>query len=148
MRYFLSIFLPLSLILASCEKPVEGCTDPLSLNHDPLATDDNGSCTYLSDLYTGTYLVSDSFQFKPVQIAPDDTTVNQYTMTIEKTDHNHVVVSKVADCTSVTAVASNTLLDIQGCAMTNATFTRNGTEIRYKYNYGVYYIVWGTARKQ
>ena len=30
------------------DPPVYGCTDPLATNYDPLATVDDGSCTYLA----------------------------------------------------------------------------------------------------
>ncbi len=43
MRYIF-LALVLSIILASCDKPISGCTDKNSFSYDPLATEDNGSC--------------------------------------------------------------------------------------------------------
>lgn len=40
----LLLALPLAIGLAGCKR--EGCTDPLSLNYDPDAKKDDGSCTY------------------------------------------------------------------------------------------------------
>ncbi len=40
---------------SSEEEPVRGCIDPDSDNYNPNATEDNGSCTYLRDIYLGSY---------------------------------------------------------------------------------------------
>ena len=54
MKKLLYTFLAVSIIFAACKKEdevvtptvVNGCTDSLAINYNPLATIDDGSCTY------------------------------------------------------------------------------------------------------
>ena len=43
----------------SCEYPIPGCTDPAADNYNPLATIDDGSCTYCSSLFIPPIPVTD-----------------------------------------------------------------------------------------
>jgi hypothetical protein len=36
------------VLLGSCQKDINGCTDPTALNYSNLATEDDGSCMYES----------------------------------------------------------------------------------------------------
>lgn len=52
------------LLCASCQEPVPGCTDPSSPNYDPLANDDDGSCTFsVPDTYTFTRSENNSVSY-------------------------------------------------------------------------------------
>ena len=46
MKKLLLILLCLPLLFTSCQKDVEGCTNPLASNYDTNATEDDGSCTF------------------------------------------------------------------------------------------------------
>ena len=80
----LSICLILGLILSGCK--TEGCTDPLALNYNPDATEDDCSCTYpegpepdpdVREPYVGSYIVTDSlFMFDEIY------SVKEYTLLI------------------------------------------------------------------
>ena len=47
--------------LLPCPPPVEGCTDPNSINYDSLATIDNGSCLYPVDFVLDMNVYPDTF---------------------------------------------------------------------------------------
>lgn len=55
------------LILASCgsdEKPkIEGCTDEVSLNFNPEATHNDGSCVFPADMLAGSWSVTENGTF-------------------------------------------------------------------------------------
>lgn len=57
--------LSVAAILPSCKKK-EGCTDPNSLNYDPDAEKDDGSCTYKGDDGTPSYVVPTEYSFSNV----------------------------------------------------------------------------------
>ena len=64
----LSLFTALAVILSfsSCEEdPILGCTDTIAINYDALATEDDGSCEYLTnaDLIIGSW-TSDSSEVR------------------------------------------------------------------------------------
>ncbi|HSN48813.1 MAG TPA: hypothetical protein VLR29_08640, partial [Flavobacterium sp.] len=42
------VFLILLLLVTSTYAQISGCTDPLSLNFNPKATNNDGSCRYIS----------------------------------------------------------------------------------------------------
>lgn len=47
------LFFLTALIAASCNR--DGCSDKDALNYEKSAKKDDGSCTYLTDLFTGNY---------------------------------------------------------------------------------------------
>ncbi|NNF34173.1 MAG: hypothetical protein HKN68_08695 [Saprospiraceae bacterium] len=56
MKQLLFLIILLGIISCSSEdEVVRGCTDPDSDNYSSNATEDDGSCTYLRDIYLGNY---------------------------------------------------------------------------------------------
>ena len=51
-------FIGLSIILSSCKKEVDGCTDSSSINYSSDATSNNGSCIYAHEIMVGTWNIS------------------------------------------------------------------------------------------
>jgi hypothetical protein len=49
----LIIFMFSVVLLGSCQKDIEGCTDATAVNYNPDATTDNGSCILIGDTYQG-----------------------------------------------------------------------------------------------
>ena len=47
--FFSAAVLFLAIALGSCNNQVDGCTDPLSTNYDPAATNDDGTCQYATN---------------------------------------------------------------------------------------------------
>ena len=53
---FFSLVLTSALLLSSCSKETEGCTDPIASNYDSEASIDNGTCIYdVVGSWTSTY---------------------------------------------------------------------------------------------
>ena len=48
----LTIFMFSIVLLGSCQKDIEGCTDATAVNYNPDATIDNSSCQYVPTLST------------------------------------------------------------------------------------------------
>lgn len=151
------LILPTILFIASCipdiPEPVEGCTDVASLNYNPAAEINNGTCQYVSDLYAGVYLVSDtSYYFDP----GTQQTVNytsQYTFSITKFGNNSVTVSSFSSCNTLSADVSETLLsfvNVGSCNISNIVVRRVGEDLKFNYESfgGINIYTRGTARKQ
>ena len=51
-------FIGLSIILSSCKKEVDGCTDSSSMNYSSDATSNDGSCIFAYDIAQGTWSIS------------------------------------------------------------------------------------------
>ena len=54
----LIVFVLAVVLFGSCKKDIEGCTDLTSINYNPDATIDNGSCQYLPELSTISVLTN------------------------------------------------------------------------------------------
>tara|TARA_B110001450_G_scaffold138810_1_gene130099 strand:+ start:108 stop:1037 length:930 start_codon:yes stop_codon:yes gene_type:complete len=54
----LIVFILAVVLFVSCKKDIEGCTDLTSINYNPDATIDNGSCQYLPELSTISVLTN------------------------------------------------------------------------------------------
>jgi len=52
------LFIGLSIILSSCKKEVDGCTDSLAMNYSSDATSNDGSCIFAYDIAQGTWSIS------------------------------------------------------------------------------------------
>ena len=157
MRILPFLILSTILFIASCipdiPEPVEGCTDVASLNYNPDAEINNGTCQYVSDLYAGVYLVADtSYYFDP----GTQQTVNytsQYTFSITKFGNESVNVSAFGGCNILTADVSETLLSFKNminCNLQNIVVRRINEELKFTYEEfaGVNRYTRGTARKQ
>ena len=51
-------FVGLSIIVSSCKKEVDGCTDSSAMNYLSNATSDDGSCIFAYDIAQGTWSIS------------------------------------------------------------------------------------------
>lgn len=111
-RPFFSLIVA-ALLLASCgDRDQPGCTDPIALDHDPDATIDDGSCTYLYDLHAGNWIANDTiFSMNP---QTRDTVVDaiSYGFSITAIDHDRVRTSGwlSVDCPLIEATMSLSLL--------------------------------------
>ncbi len=83
---FIAITLIASIALYSCKKKtdtsmvVKGCMDSSSLNFNPNATQDDGSCTYPRDAFVGLWNISDT----ATRTSPVTTYYTTYILTIQK----------------------------------------------------------------
>lgn len=134
-KSFLSLIAAV-LLLASCgDREQPGCTDPLGLNHDPDATIDDGSCTYISGLYAGNWIAYDT-------LFSADTVLEaiSYGFSITALGHDRVQINGwlSADCPEIEAVVSETLLVPQGslnCEFEGFVCMRTDGRLRYYTTY-------------
>lgn len=135
-RPFLSL-IAAALLLASCgDRDQPGCTDPSALNHDPDATIDDGSCTYLSDLYAGNWIASDTTFWADQQTGDTIMDAISYGFSITATSHDRVRISGWldVDCTETEATVSQTLLVPEAtevCEYAGFICTRINGRLRY-----------------
>lgn len=151
------IFFSLSLIW-SCtpDEPIiiNGCTDSASLNYNADATVDDGSCQYLSDLYTGVYLVSDTTTYIDPSNNQLITSTSQYTFSVSSTGNTTVNVNQFAGCSDLTAAVSETLLSFTNLAncsnIYDVVVKKDGDNLTFDYKFSTFVPneVTGTARKQ
>jgi hypothetical protein len=153
----LSILLSIILLIGSCvpdvPEPVEGCTDNASLNYNPDAEVDNGTCQYVSDLYVGVYLVSDTSSYFDPGTQQTVNYTGQYTFSISKVNNTEVAVSSFSSCGSLNANVSETLLsfsNLGNCNVSNVVVKRVNEELKFTYQTfgGLLVYTKGTARKQ
>jgi len=55
-------FIGLSIVLSSCKKEVDGCTDSSAMNYSSDATSNDGSCIYAYDIALGTWNITSDCQ--------------------------------------------------------------------------------------
>ena len=129
--FFLAV---LGLLVTSCKKEssqhstpvhlVYGCTDSVALNYTDTANRDNGTCSYLADLFNGTYVAYDSTRISSTQ-APTYTGADTFTFSLYRFRHDTVKL-----CNFV-------------CPNDTAYFKADSTELYFG---AAYCIVWGTYR--
>ncbi len=131
------------ITVASCKKKdIEGCRDPKSLNYNPDATIDDGSCTYEVDRFVGNWQLTDT----TINQLSGDTTVNNRTIVISRIGWNRLKIATVGEnscLADVFAIGSGNALTIS--AADNDTFycnnaatisgsgNLNGTTLRLTY---------------
>lgn len=119
----------------SCGK--EGCTDAGATNYDVDATDDDGTCTFESDVFVGTYAMSDD--------CDSEQNIN-YTLTISQSSANkaNIIVEDFSNFGTVAAEATvaGSVFTISNYSFTtgsgsqyvlNATGTLNGNTLTVVY---------------
>lgn len=53
--FIVTVLLLIPIIFTSCKKPVKGCTDSIAENYSAKAEEDDGTCVYFADNYTGVF---------------------------------------------------------------------------------------------
>ena len=89
-------FIGLSIILSSCKKEVDGCTDSSSMNYSSDATSNDGSCIYAYDIALGTWNITSECEELTITILTQsfDVPLNaMFPETIEITGEGNNVVS-------------------------------------------------------
>ena len=128
-------FIGLSIILSSCKKEVDGCTDSLAMNYSSDATSNDGSCIYAYDIALGTWNITSECEDLTITIpllgdfdVPLD---DMFPETIEITGEGNGVVSMDINGNDVLAdIANNgtvTIQDNQTISFDTGGFDPTGT---------------------
>lgn len=105
-KLFLFIIVALTFTMTSCEKEILGCTDQGSLNYNPEANMDNGTCFYVSNRFSAVWTGQDTCISMPFG-GVLDTTVVDVTFAISPTSAVDLVIDEVSGCLGITARAED-----------------------------------------
>ncbi|NJN78708.1 MAG: hypothetical protein HC803_10615 [Saprospiraceae bacterium] len=160
MKNYYFIFLSFIIIVFSncTPEPILGCTDSESINYNATATESDGNCLYVSDLYVGNYVLNETSIFKHSFFPIPDTTTQDRTFTIAKLENNKIELQGFLEpaCYLEAIVTENVVEMINYPAFCfvfyDDTVRREGEKIIYTYKYrstsSGEYVVTGVAIKE
>lgn len=142
---FFSLFVLLLLSSVSCQKDdatkeVRGCRDTASVNYNPSATVDDGSCKYPADVLEGNYTYADTIVYTGTYGQGTYTIVRSGTFSVTKTGPTSISVISFGDCPlAVTFNAGKTslaVLSASSCGgLRNFTGVVRGSGAKISYSY-------------
>jgi hypothetical protein len=156
---FLLHFLALLLVgiaFSACVSkllPKQGCTDRNSLNYDPDAIENDGSCTYLIDDWVGNYIARDTIRYTDPNTGNPVETSSTNSFSVSEFNYEIVQLSNFFGCQPTAIVSQTTLVlrypDME-CNIGSFICTRTGNVIRYQFVQfnGVSQNISGTAERQ
>jgi hypothetical protein len=129
-------FCVIALFSIACkEKDVLGCTDRTSYNYDKLATIDDGSCAFASDLLVGKYVGTDTTEtFFDNQIS--SRVGKPYSFNMERSSGNVVFFKLPTECTSYFGVRPNSIVILDGADCNADVFVGSIQDSVIRFSYG------------